>query len=290
MSPVLRFAPSPNGRLHLGHAYSALLNERVARDWGGTLLLRIEDIDPARATAERIAGVEADLAWLGLDWPRPARRQSDHMDAYRDAAVTLRSAGLLYPCFCSRGDIAAAVALDEARTGEPARRDPDGTPLYPGTCRPMPSAVAVARIAAGESHAWRIDMTKALGDVAGLCWTEFDPATGQDEAIAAHPLRWGDVVLVRREVATSYHLAVVVDDAIQGITHVVRGRDLLAATDIHALLARRLGLAAPRYHHHRLLTDAAGQKLAKSRDSDSLAAMRAAGVTPGEIHSRLGFA
>ncbi len=289
MSPTLRFAPSPNGRLHLGHAFSALLNDRVARDLGGTWLLRIEDIDPARASEANVAGIEEDLAWLGLAWPRPARRQSRHMGEYRAAADRLRRPSLLYPCFCTRGDVAQAVALRERGSGRGWPRDPDASPLYPGTCRGLSRAEADSRIAEGRPHAWRLDMAAALAGLAPVTWRAFDPQGGE-RIVAARPERWGDVVIVRKEVETSYHLSVVCDDAVQGITHVVRGADVEAATDIHALLAARLGLATPVYHHHGLLTDPTGLKLSKSRDSHSLRALREAGEAPDAIRRRLGFA
>lgn len=289
MSPVLRFAPSPNGRLHLGHAYSALLNDRVARDLGGTWLLRIEDIDPARAGEPNIAGIEEDLAWLGLAWPRPVRRQSRHMAEYRAAADRLRAAGHLYPCFCMRGDIAGAVADRERDTDQVWPRDPDGSPIYPGTCRGLSRAEAESRVAERRPHAWRLDMASALAGLPPVTWRTFDPGHFE-RVIVARPERWGDVVIVRKEVATSYHLSVVCDDAVQVITHVVRGADVEAATDIHALLTARLGLAAPIYHHHGLLTDPAGLKLSKSRDSHSLRAMRDAGEDAAAIRQRLGFA
>lgn len=286
--PRLRFAPSPTGRLHLGHAFSALLNDRVARRFGGTWLLRIEDIDPIRATRENAAGIEEDLAWLGLGWPRPVRRQSEQMDAYRAAADRLRGRGLLYPCTCTRGEIASEVAAVEARSGRPWPRDPDGGPLYPGTCRRHPGEAA-RRIAAGLPHAWRLDLSAALAESGPLAWTRFDPESGDAASVAARPERWGDVVLVRKEVATSYHLSVVHDDSHQGISHVVRGQDMEAATDIHALLFALLGLPAPRYHHHGLLTDPHGAKLAKSSGSESLQALREAGLTAAAIRARLGF-
>lgn len=283
MSPLLRFAPSPNGRLHLGHAYSALLNDAVARRLGGTWLLRIEDIDPIRSTPESVAAIEEDLAWLGLAWPKPPRRQSEHMEEYRAGGSRLRALGLLYPCFCSRAGIAA-------RTREtPARRDPDGAPLYPGTCKGLDRSEARARIAAGEPHAWRLDMSAALAGIARPVWRSFEP--GLDPLpVAARPERWGDVVLVRKEMPTSYHLSVVLDDARQGITHVVRGADLEAATDVHAVLAAHLGIGLPCYHHHRLLEDPGGAKLSKSRNSESLRARRDAGATAASIRAELGFA
>ncbi len=290
MSPVLRFAPSPNGRLHLGHAYSALLNDAVARRLGGTWLLRIEDIDPIRASPENIAGIEHDLGWLGLHWPRPVRRQSQHMDGYRAGADHLRRAGLLYPCRCTRGEIATAIAAREIETGEPWPRDPDGTPLYPGTCRALPGEKVEGMLADGAPLAWRLNMATATAAAGPVSWRAFDPDGREWSVDEARPERWGDIVLVRKETPTSYNLSVVLDDAIQGITHVVRGQDLEAATDIHALLARLLSLGLPLYHHHALLTDEHGLKLAKSRFSHSLAAMREAGERPEAIRARLGFA
>ncbi|NNM74249.1 tRNA glutamyl-Q(34) synthetase GluQRS [Enterovirga aerilata] len=288
MSPILRFAPSPNGRLHLGHAYSALLNDAVAHRLGGIWLLRIEDIDLVRATPENIAGIEEDLAWLGLSWPQPVRRQSGHMAEYLAGAERLRRAGLLYPCGCSRSEIAATVAAWESKTGGRWPRDPDGTPLYPGTCRNLPRAGRESLLAAGGRVAWRIDMAAASAAAGPVSWRGFDP-DGRDWSVAARPERWGDLVLVRKETPTSYNLSVVLDDAAQGVTHVVRGVDLEAATDIHALLGRLFDLPRPLYHHHALLTDEGGRKLSKSRSSVSLAALRAAGESPEDIRRRLGF-
>lgn len=283
-APVLRFAPSPNGRLHLGHAYSALLNAQFATRLGGLCRLRIEDIDPARSKPDFIDGIVSDLAWLGLSYPEPVRRQSRYMAAYRTALDGLIGRGLAYPCFCSRGQIRARTAS----AGE-APCDPDGVPLYPGTCRHA-SAVSVAdRLARGDPHTWRLDMAAALrgaGSTHG--YIAFDEAG--ERWITADPGRWGDTVIARRDVPTSYHLAVVHDDAAEGITHVVRGRDLEAATDLHVLLQALLGLPTPRYHHHPLLHDAEGEKLSKSRGSQSLADLRQAGQTPGDIRARLGFA
>lgn len=286
--PVFRFAPSPNGRLHLGHAYSALLNQALAAQAEGRLLLRIEDIDPVRSRADFVQGILDDLAWLGISWAEPVRRQSEHLRTYAEAADSLRAGGLLYPCFCGRGGIARAAADRAALLGEPVRRDPDGAPLYPGTCRGLPPAETDALLAAGRRPAWRLDTGRAR-PAAPLRWIRFGPDGSQSEAVA-EPERWGDPVIVRRDVPTSYHLAVVVDDAHQGVTHVVRGADLEAATDLHVLLQHLLGLGTPRYHHHALLRDEAGLKLAKSRGSPALADLRGEGVSPGEIRSRLGFA
>ncbi|MEE7489811.1 tRNA glutamyl-Q(34) synthetase GluQRS [Methylobacterium oryzae] len=283
-SPVLRFAPSPNGRLHLGHAYSALLNADLADRMGGLCRLRIEDIDPARSKPDFIDGIVADLAWLGLTYPEPVRRQSQHMSSYRAALSGLIGRGLAYPCFCSRGQIRARTASDSE-----SPCDPDGVPLYPGTCRHLDVAVAQDRAARGDPHTWRLDMAAALhsaGPTHG--YIAFDEAGAR--RVAADPARWGDAVIARRDVPTSYHLAVVHDDALEGITHVVRGRDLEAATDLHVLLQALLGLPVPHYRHHPLLLDPAGEKLSKSRGSQSLADLRQAGRTPGEIRARLGFA
>ncbi|MCJ2124026.1 tRNA glutamyl-Q(34) synthetase GluQRS [Methylobacterium sp. J-077] len=283
-APILRFAPSPNGRLHLGHAYSALLNADLARQMGGLCRLRIEDIDPVRAKPELVEAIFADLAWLGLTYPEPVRHQSRHRDAYRATLDGLIGRGLAYPCFCSRGQIRARAA---ARAGNP--HDPDGAPLYPGTCRGLDPAIGAERLARGEPHTWRLDMAAALRDAGDpLSYEAFDAA--ETRWVAADPARWGDAVIARRDVPTSYHLSVVHDDAEQEITHVVRGRDLEAATDLHVLLQRLLDLPTPRYHHHGLILDPDGEKLAKSRGSQSLADLRQAGATPEDIRARLGFA
>lgn len=288
MQPVFRFAPSPNGRLHLGHAYSALLNEALARRSDGRLLVRIEDIDVARCRPELEAGILDDLAWLGLAWPTPVRRQSEHFDDYRAAAARLREREVLYPCFCTRKEIAAEAATREAERGAPWPRDPDGAPLYPGRCRTLPAGEAERRIGEGRAYAWRLDMGATLRLVGPLSFRRFG-AEGLTEPVAARPERWGDAVIVRKEIPASYHLAVVVDDAIQGVTHVVRGVDLEAATDLHVVLQSLLGLAQPRYHHHGLILDEGGDKLSKSLRSRSLAQLRADGTTPGAVRRALGF-
>jgi glutamyl-Q tRNA(Asp) synthetase len=288
--PVFRFAPSPNGRLHLGHASSALLNAALADRFGGRFLVRIEDIDVTRCRPELERAILQDLAWLGLSWELPVRRQSEHFDDYRARAAALRQRGLFYPCFCSRSEIARTVARREAETGQAWPRDPDGAPLYPGTCRALPSALVEQRIAAGEPFALRLDRRAAMARAPGpYCYTRFDP-DGGEAIVAAHPERWGDAVLVRKEIPTSYHLSVVVDDALQGVTHVVRGTDLEAATDLHVLLQMLLDLPAPRYHHHALIRDARGDKLSKSLGPESLRELRSRGVTPTEIRAMLGFA
>lgn len=288
--PVFRFAPSPNGRLHLGHAFSALTNERLARRWGGRLLLRIEDIDVSRCRPEFEQGIHEDLAWLGIRFDAAIRRQSEHFDDYRAALGRLQAKALIYPCFCSRGQIMRAVELKEAETGRPWPRDPDGSPLYPGTCCALHPDDARKRAASGEAHVLRLAMGRAAAGIGGeLEYPRFDE-DGRVTRVAAAPARWGDVVLARKDVPTSYHLAVVADDALQGVTHVVRGRDLEAATDIHLVLQHLLDLPTPRYHFHRLLQDGTGQKLAKSRMSEGLAELRAHGVTAADIRARLGFA
>jgi glutamyl-Q tRNA(Asp) synthetase len=287
--PVFRFAPSPNGRLHLGHAYSALLNADFARRFDGRLLLRIEDIDTTRCRPEFEQAIYEDLAWLGLRWEEPVRRQSEHFDDYRAAFRTLKRRGVVYPCLCSRKQIAEAVACCEEESGQPWPRDPDGAPLYPGTCRDLSAVEIEQRIAAGEPHAWRLDgatLHKLLPEPHSYCRFDHDSREGR---VVANPWRWGDAVIVRKDTPTSYHLSVVVDDALQGVTHVVRGQDLEAATDLHVLLQALLGLPTPLYHHHGLVLDPEGDKLAKSRQSQSLAELRAAGVTAQAVRERLGF-
>jgi glutamyl-Q tRNA(Asp) synthetase len=287
--PVFRFAPSPNGRLHLGHAYSALLNADFARRFDGRLLLRIEDIDTTRCRPEFETAIYEDLAWLGLRWEEPVRRQSEHFDDYRAAFRTLKGRGVVYPCFCSRKEITEAVAFRDAESGQPWPHDPDGAPLYPGTCRRLSSVEIDQRIAAGEPHAWRLDGAALQSLLPGPhSYGRFD-REGREEGVAANPWRWGDAVIVRKDTPTSYHLSVVVDDALQGVTHVVRGQDLEAATDLHILLQALLGLPTPLYHHHGLVLDPEGDKLAKSRQSQALAALREAGATPQDIRRRLGF-
>jgi glutamyl-Q tRNA(Asp) synthetase len=279
-APVLRFAPSPNGALHLGHAYSALLNERLAAETAGRLLLRIEDLDRTRCKAQYEGAIVADLAWLGLRFDAPPRRQSEHGDDYAAALARLDERGLVYPCFCSRSEAARVSG---------GRRDPDGAPLYAGACRALAAAEVRARLARGERAALRLDMRRALEAApAHLSWREYGEGTARSEH-AAEPAVWGDVVLRGRDLAASYHLAVVVDDALQGVTDVVRGRDLFAATAVHRLLQELMGLPAPRYRHHRLVLDANGAKLSKSRQSWSLAELRGTGLSAGEVRAALGF-
>lgn len=287
--PVLRFAPSPNGRLHLGHALSALTNQVVAQRLGGRLLLRIEDIDATRCRPEFEQAIHEDLAWLGIAFDGATRRQSDHLSAYAEALGKLQARELVYPCFCSRSEVKRKTALRRAEAGGEWPAGPDNAPLYPGTCRALEPADAKRHVAAGAPHVLRLAMDRAIEAVgAPAVYVIFD-AGGATTLVSADPARWGDVVLARKETPTSYHLSVVVDDALQGVSHVVRGRDLEAATDIHVVLQRLLGLATPLYHFHPLLLDEGGDKLAKSRSSESLADLRAKGVTAGEIRMRLGF-
>jgi glutamyl-Q tRNA(Asp) synthetase len=287
---VFRFAPSPNGRLHLGHAYSALLNQKLARQAGGRLLLRIEDIDPTRSAAEFERGIYEDLAWLGIGWEEPVRRQSEHMDAYRAQLDRLIAEGLVYPAFMSRGEMRAHIAEAQS-AGEKWPTDPDGAPLYPEADCLLSSRERKRRIQSGAPFAWRLDMARALARVPqALSWQEDGrgPA-GETGVVRADPAAWGDVILARREMPTSYHLSVVTDDALQGITDVVRGRDLFHATSVHRLLQELLGFPAPRYFHHDLVLDESGRKLSKSHGDTSLSALRAQGTTPADIRGMLGL-
>lgn len=283
-----RFAPSPNGYLHLGHALSALMNFEAARASGGRFLLRIEDIDRTRCRPELETAIYEDLAWLGIAWEKPVRRQSEHLGEYRSALAELEAQGLLYPSFESRAEIAAQVAA--APAGWP--RDPDGVSLYPGTARGLSAAERERRIAAGEPHALRLDVAAALARMAGapLTWNETGAGPdGETGTVAATPQRWGDAILGRKETPTSYHLAVVIDDARQGITHVVRGRDLFWATGMHRLLQALLGLTTPVYHHHRLIVDADGRKLSKSTQATALRSLRGGGHTLADIRQMVGL-
>lgn len=279
--PTFRFAPSPNGRLHLGHAFSALLNERMAREAGGRFLLRIEDIDRPRCTDELTEAMLADLAWLGLAWEEPVLRQSAHLARYHTAQQRLRDQGLLYPCFCSRRDIALAAAAHGAR-------DPEGQPAYPGTCRHLSQDERETRLARGQPHAWRIAMDDAVARIGEPLFFR-EESSGAIVHERAYPAAWGDVVLARKDIGTSYHIAVVVDDARQAITHVVRGRDLFQATSIQLVLQHLLALPTLRYFHHGLIDDAEGRKLSKSLGSRSLRDLRTEGVTPQDVRRTLGF-
>ena len=278
--PLLRFAPSPNGRLHLGHALSALVTWRAAELLGGTAHLRIEDIDTNRCKPEFTAAIFEDLHWLGLSWPEPVMHQSDRFDIYMNAANRLRAMDLLYPCFCSRADIAA----------QSSDKDPEGAPIYPGTCRHLSNAERIERLERGDPVQFRLDVEAAMALTGPLSFSVIGPTILDRPQIRyARPQRWGDVVLQRKDTPTSYHLSVVVDDADQGVTHVTRGRDMEAATDIHVLLQMLLGLPTPYYHFHRLLLDDSGQKLSKSKGSQTLADLRAQGVTAQDVRRQLGF-
>lgn len=253
-----RFAPSPNGRLHIGHAFSALCAHDFARSFGGKFLLRIEDIDGTRSRTEHVEAILADMRWLGLDWDGDVVFQSQRIDAYQAALDRLQDMGLLYRCWCSRSDILAALKE------RPVPHGPDG-PVYPGTCK--------GKSGGQGPFCWRLDMVAAIARAGELCWT--DLAAGVQRAA---PGQFGDVVLWRKDAPASYHLAVTLDDAADGISHVVRGQDLFAYTSVHRLLQALLGLPEPLYWHHPLLLDASGEKLAKSRLSEPLSALRAAGV------------
>jgi glutamyl-Q tRNA(Asp) synthetase len=257
VQPVFRFAPSPNGHLHLGHAYSAFLNARMAAEVGGRFLVRIEDTDRTRCTAQLASDALEDLGWLGLTWEEPVRYQSAHLADYDRAIHRLWDMNAVYPCFCSR------------RSAERLQRlDPDGQPHYAGACRSLPRTTAADQIRGGTSFGWRLDMAR-LSEVLHLAW--------------------GDMMIAKPGTGSSYHIAVVVDDGIQGVTHVVRGKDIEAATPVHQLLQRLLGIGSPSYFHHPLIDDEFGMKLSKSRASRSLGALRAEGVTPEDIRKRLGF-
>ena len=280
MQPVFRFAPSPNGYLHLGHAFSALTNYANAQSQGGRFLLRIEDIDQMRSRREYEAAIYEDLAWLGITWETTVRRQSEHMDDYAKLLKRLDAMGLVYASFMSRAEIAAATAAPEWP------RDPDGAPLYPGDERAETRESQAMRQATGMPYALRLRMDRAIA-MAG------DGARGWEEhgagTVTARPERWGDVIIARKETPTSYHLAVVVDDAAQGVTDVVRGRDLYEATAVHVLLQRLLGLPTPRYRHHRLIVDAEGRKLAKSDGDTAIRSLRDAGATVADIRRMVGL-
>jgi glutamyl-Q tRNA(Asp) synthetase len=280
---ITRFAPSPTGPLHLGHAFSALTADAMAQQAGGRFLLRIEDIDRTRARPAWEQQIHDDLRWLGLDWPQPVMRQSERLPAYRAALQTLWERGLLYPCSCTRRDIAEAASAPQEGAGPVI--GPDG-PVYPGICRAKP------RHGPLPEGALRLDMARAIAEL-GLSEAGFtETGSPEDPRFTAADLTStvGDIVLSRRDFPGSYHLSVVVDDAAQGITHVVRGQDLFEATKIHVLLQRLLGLPTPAYHHHGLIRDAAGKRLAKRDDARALATYRAAGKTPEDIRRMVGLA
>lgn len=283
---ITRFAPSPNGLLHAGHALSALIAHETARRCGGRFLLRIEDIDISRARPEYVSAIYEDLEWLGLDWEQPVLVQSQHFPEYLAAADKLIADGLLYPCFASRVEIASAA--------DPSKTDPDGAPLYPGLWKNAPRETIEARVAAGETPALRLDMAAAIARVdvklggRPLTFTECDD-TGVTRIEAADPARWGDIVIVRKDVPSSYHLAVVVDDARQGVTHVTRGQDLFPSTGLHRLLQVLLDMPEPVYSHHRLIRWADGRKLSKSSGDMGLRSLREEGATAADLKRAIGF-
>jgi glutamyl-Q tRNA(Asp) synthetase len=280
-SPIFRFAPSPNGYLHLGHALSALIDFEMARALDGRFLLRIEDIDATRCRPEFEQAIYQDLAWLGIVWEEPVRRQSGHLDGYAQALAKLEAQGLVYPSLESRAEIARYIAQ---HSHVPWPHDPDGSPLYPGLSKKLRPEERARRIESGEPYALRLDMNAALARTGALTWVETGADPKQDhETRMAEPEKWGDVVLARKETPTSYHLSVVVDDALQGVTHVVRGQDLYPATSVHRVLQALLGLPVPLYHHHRLVLDAEGKKLSKSTRSTALRELREQGATPADI-------
>jgi glutamyl-Q tRNA(Asp) synthetase len=268
---VTRFAPSPTGYLHLGHVRSALEGWRAARQPGGRFLLRLEDIDHTRCRDEYASAIIEDLAWLGLDWDGPIRRQSEHFADYRAALARLEAEGLIYPCFCTRRAIQAEI---DRAGGAP--QGEIGAP-YPGTCRHLGAAERAERRAQARDYALRLDVAAATARSGPIGWSE------DGRPVEAQPAVLGDIVLARKEIPTSYHLAVTLDDALQGVSLVTRGADLFTATHIHRLLQALLGLPTPQYRHHPLLTDAAGRRLAKRDRALSIRAMRQAGMTPAEI-------
>jgi glutamyl-Q tRNA(Asp) synthetase len=287
--PVFRFAPSPNGYLHLGHAFSALLNFDLARQSGGRFLLRIEDIDPVRCRPEFEAAIYEDLTWLGITWETPVRRQSEQLAEYRAALEKLSARGLVYPTFESRAEIARLVAEREARAPWP--RDPDGAPLYPGLAKSLPPDERARLLEFGVPYALRLDMAAARARIPDLAWIEYGAGPGGETgAVAARPEAWGDVILARKETPTSYHLSVVIDDALQGVTDVVRGVDLFWSSSVHLLLQHLLGLPQPAYRHHALVLDNEGCKLSKSTAATGLRELRAGGATPADIRRLVGLA
>lgn len=286
--PVLRFAPSPNGFLHLGHAFSALMNFQSARRREGRFLLRIEDIDTTRCRPAFETAIYEDLAWLGVSWQTPVRRQSEHLADYRAALDRLAALGLLYPSFESRAEIAALVKAREADGGWP--RDPDGAPLYPGTAKSLTATERERRLRSGAPFALRLDMEAALRLAGDLTWIEQGAGPdGETGEVLARPEAWGDVILARKDIPTSYHLSVVLDDALQGVTEVMRGQDLLRSTAVHRLLQKILDLPQPVYRHHELIRDGSGAKLSKSSGAIGLRELRARGMTPAELRSLVGL-
>lgn len=281
--PVFRFAPSPNGALHLGHAFSAILNFEMARESGGRFLLRVEDIDTERCSPALETAMLEDLAWLGLSWEEPVRRQSEHFEEYRAALDALEGEGLAYRAYLSRSETRRLVEASE-RAGTPWPRDPDGAPLYPDGPEEESDE--------DGPYVLRLDMDRAVEHAgADLDWAEAGAGPdGETGRVMADPAAWGDVILARRDTPTSYNLSVVVDDALQGVTHVVRGRDLFHATSVHVLLQELLGLPRPDYCHHDLVLAEDGRKLSKSNRDTSLRSLREAGATPADIRRMVGLA
>lgn len=289
---VFRFAPSPNGRLHLGHAYSALLNQRLAREAGGKFLLRIEDTDLQRCTPVLEQRMLDDLNWLGIDWDEPPLRQSDNLENYSKFIEILEDSNLVYPAFMSRREVNEIVMVEESK-GSLWPRDPDGAVLYPDKDKNLDSAERQQRIDSSEPFAMRLNMVEAVKHVGkDIYWQEDGPFSdefGFNNNVKADPSIWGDVILSRKDTPASYHLASVVDDAMQGVTHVVRGRDLFWSTSVHRLLQELLGFSIPRYFHHELILDDDDQKLSKSRNDTSIAEIRAAGATKADIMKMVGL-
>jgi len=282
MRVVTRFAPSPTGRLHLGHAFSALLAHEFARSRDGAFLLRIEDIDPGRSRSEHVDAIIEDLAWLGLEWDGEIIFQSERLPLYAEALDRLKAAGLVYPCFCTRAAIAAEIAASAAAPHPGYGSGAGGSEglLYPGTCRALSPAERERRMAS-EPHAWRLDIVRASAAAGAIYWRD------GDTEVQAEPGAHGDVVLARKDAPVSYHLAVTLDDSAQGVTDVVRGRDLYAATDVHRLLQALLGLPTPLYHHHPLLLDPEGRRLAKRHGAPTLHDLREAGADPERLAANL---
>ncbi len=276
---VTRFAPSPTGLLHLGHAYSALFAFEAARKSGGSFLLRIEDIDFTRCRREFEVAILEDLAWLGIEWETPVRRQLDHLHEYVAVAEQLRVRGLLYPCFCTRKDIQREIELAAA-----APHAQEG-PVYPGMCRSLSEDERQSRIVSGESFAMRLDLNRAIAEVGSdLEWIDLERGLQK-----AQPEVLGDVVLVRKDIGCSYHLAVVMDDALQGVTRITRGQDLFQATHVQRLLKALLNLPTPEYHHHPLICDTEGKRLAKRHEAEPLRSLKSRGVSAHDVWERLGF-
>lgn len=288
--PVFRFAPSPNGALHLGHALSAILNAEMAGRSGGRFLLRIEDIDIARCTPELEAAIYDDLRWLGLTWEEPVRRQSEHFAEYDGVLKKLIREELVYPAFMSRGDIRAYIS-EAGDHGKSWPRDPDGVPHYPPVDRKLSVRERRKRIDSGAPYAWRLDVNAALSRIgSSLSWFEFpDETLAEPVTVEARPEEWGDIVIARKDVPTSYHLAVVLDDAEQAVTHIVRGRDLYHATSVQRLLQELLGLPQPGYFHHRLVMGDDGRKLSKSSSDTGLGVLRESGATKEDVRRLIGL-